>query len=133
MSPELLYPMVTEAIRKAETLKDLGAPGAAAAFLDVSLLEEKIAETLPPTDPEGAVARRGAVRAALSAGEFGRARQLVERYLTDAEIDEALRSNLVDMSREAGLEIEALMPPSTTEDPVIRLRLATEEMLNLIE
>lgn len=133
MSPELLYPMVTEAIRKAETLKDLGAPGAAAAFLDVSLLEEKIAETLPPTDPEGAVARRGAVRAALSAGEFGRARQLVERYLTDAEIDEALRSNLVDMSREAGLESEALMPPSTTEDPVIRLRLATEEMLNLIE
>ena len=63
---ELLYPLITEAIRRAETLEDLRAPGAHSAYLDVSLLEERITEFLPACDPEGALARRGAVRAALA-------------------------------------------------------------------
>lgn len=95
---ELLYPMVTEAIRRAETLEDLGAPGAPAAYLDVSLLEEKIAEALPASDPEGAVARRGAVRAALAARDPSRVRGLVDRFLAEAEADTSLKRELRDLA-----------------------------------
>ncbi len=83
MSIETLYPLVTEAIRRAEALEDLGDPQAPAAQLEVSLLEERIAETLPASDPEGALARRGAVRAALAAKDLNRARRLTARFLEE--------------------------------------------------
>ncbi len=73
MNLETLYPLVTEAIRRAEVLDELGAPGAQHAYLDVSLLEERIANLLPVSDAEGAIARRGAVSAAIAAHEFRRA------------------------------------------------------------
>jgi len=101
MTAEQLYPLVTEAIRRAETLDDLKAPGTSAAYLDVSLLEEKISESLPASDPEGAIARRGAVRAALSARDLGRAKQLAERFLAEDEVDAELREELLQLSREA--------------------------------
>lgn len=110
MSAELFYPLVTEAIRRAETLEDLGAPGTPAAFLDVSLLEEKIAETLPASDPEGALARRGAVRAALAARDLGRARQLAERFLAEAGIDAESREELLRLSKQAERSSAARFP-----------------------
>lgn len=110
MSVDLLYPLVTEAIRRAETLEDLDAPGTSAAFLDVSLLEEKIAETLPASEPEGALARRGAVRAALSAGELGRARLLVERFLAETDIDTELRNALQELATQAERSSAARFP-----------------------
>src|SRR4029078_3347142 len=79
MTLDFLYPLITEAIRRAETLEDLRGPGARSAHLDVALLEEEIAEVLPASDPEGALARRGAVRAALAAREIARAQQLAAR------------------------------------------------------
>jgi len=85
MSVEILYPLVTEAIRRAETFRDLGNPGARDAHLEVSLLEEKIAESLPVSDPEGALARRGAVRAALAAGDLTRAGRLTARFLEERD------------------------------------------------
>lgn len=90
MTVEDLYPLVSEAILRAETLEDLQAPGARAAYQDVSLLEEKVADALPVADPEGALARRGAVRAALTARDFARARQLAERFLAEAGNDAEL-------------------------------------------
>jgi hypothetical protein len=77
-----LYERVTEAILRAETLEDQG-PSAEmrAAYLTVSFLEEEIAEATPPAGPEGVIARRGAVRAALKAGVPVRARDLAELYL----------------------------------------------------
>lgn len=101
MNAELYYPLVTEAIRRAEILEDLKAPGTAAAYLDVSLLEEKIAEGLPASDPEGAVARRGAVRAALSARDVGRARELTVRFLAEDDVDNELREELVSLWKKA--------------------------------
>jgi hypothetical protein len=94
MSIEFLYPLVTEAIRRAETLEDLRAPGVYTAYFDVSLLEEKVAEFLPASDPEGALARRGAVRAALAARELGRAQQLAERFLAEADANAELKAGL---------------------------------------
>lgn len=101
MSVELLYPLVTEAIRRAETLEDLQAPGARSAYLDVSLLEERIAELLPVSDPEGTLARRGAVRAALAARESARAQQLTERFLDEAGCDAELQADLLRLAEQA--------------------------------
>jgi len=110
MTAEELYPLVTEAIRRAETLEDLRAPGTAKAYLDVSLLEEKIAETLPASDPEGAIARRGAVRAAFSARDIERARELVGRYLAEAEVAGDLRDDLLELSKQAEKAYAARFP-----------------------
>lgn len=73
-----LYPRLTEAIRRAEALgTDLKAP---AAYLEVSKLEERIADLLPASNPEGLLARRGAIRAATAAGDTQRASALRARW-----------------------------------------------------
>ncbi len=106
---EGLYLLVTDAILRAEALEYLQAPGAAAAHLDVSLLEEEIARVVGAASFEGALARRGAVRAAVAARSFGRARELVERYAADMHVSDELRQDLrslVDQdSSEAGPDI----------------------------
>lgn len=107
MSIEVLYPLITEAIRRAETLEDLHAPGAVSAYLDLSLLEERAAEILPASDPEGALARRGAVRAALAAKELTRAQQLAERFLAEAGTDDDLRAELQGFAEQAERSIAA--------------------------
>lgn len=127
MSADLYYPLVTEAIRRAETLEDLRAPGTSAAYLDVSLLEEKIAETLPASDPEGAVARRGAVRAAVSAGDLERVRTLTERFLAEDEVDAELREELLDLARQAERSGAARFPHAVAKyglDEIRRLASA---------
>ncbi len=106
MNIEQLYPLVSEAIQRAETLEDLGAPGTCAAYLDVSLLEEKVAEFLPASDPEGALARRGAVRAALAARELTRAQQLAERFLAESAED----AELLKLSEQADHAVAARYP-----------------------
>jgi hypothetical protein len=110
MSLEILYPLVSEAIRRAETLDDLRAPGALSAYLDVSLLEEKVAEILPVSDPEGALARRGAVRAALAARELPRAQQLAERFLAEAGTDSELRDDLLQLLEQIERAVAARYP-----------------------
>jgi hypothetical protein len=100
MSLEFLYPLVTESIRRAEILEDLRAPGMHTAYSEVSLLEEKIAELLPASDPEGALARRGAVRAALAAREIERAQQLAERFLAESDADADLQAGLRSLFEE---------------------------------
>jgi hypothetical protein len=101
MSLDVLYLLVTEAILRAETLEDLRAPNAYKAYSDVSLLEEKVAEFLPASDPEGALARRGAVRAALAAREPLRAQQLARRFLAEADADAEFQAGLRSLCEEA--------------------------------
>ena len=101
MDIDALYPLVTEAIRRAEALEDSGAPDARGAFSEVSQLEEQIASFLPLCDYEGVVARRGAVRAAIKAHEFGRAQQRAARYLAEDELDNSLKADLADLRRQA--------------------------------
>lgn len=100
MDLDSLYLLVSEAILKAEALTDLGAPGASVASIDVSLLEERIAELVPAGTAEGAVARRGAVRAAIAANERRRAGALVERFSREADMGDQLRDELRDILRE---------------------------------
>ena len=69
MTLDELYPRVTEAILRAEQLEETGPEvEAAKAYLTVSFLEEEIAELVAANEDEGAIARRGAVRAAAKAG-----------------------------------------------------------------
>ena len=89
-----LYPLVTEAIRKAEVYEDIGAPGAMDAHRDVSLLEERVAKLLPASTTEGAIARRGAVRAAVAAHDFDRAAALTEGYCAETDSSELLKHEL---------------------------------------
>ena len=101
MDLETLYPLVTDAIRRAEVLDELHAPGARVAYLDVSILEEQIATLLPPSKPEGAIARRGAITAAISAQQYDRAQELVARFSDEQEIEAPLRSDLKKLRKEA--------------------------------
>jgi CheY-like chemotaxis protein len=100
MDIEMLYPLVSDAIKRAEVLQDLGAPGAREAYLDVSLLEERIADLIPAADQEGAIARRGAINAALSAHAFDRARSPLARYSAEPDAGTDLRAALAGLSRD---------------------------------
>lgn len=91
MHLETLYPLVTEAIRRAEQLDEVGDPGARQAYLDVSMLEELIASVLPQSDVEGAIARRGAVTAAKAAHEFRRAEDLEARFSAEGRAGDSIR------------------------------------------
>ena len=66
------------------------------AWEEVSVLEEGLAIALPISEPEGRIARRGAVRAALKAGDHARARLLTQRYLAE-EAPDSLRATLREM------------------------------------
>jgi len=91
MTLDELYERVTGAIVRAERIDEADAVARRRAFLSVSELEEEIAKRLPAGDPEGAVARRGAVRAAVNADEFLRAETLYWSYLDEGVPDELKR------------------------------------------
>lgn len=101
MTLENLYLLVSEAISRAEALEDLGLPSARSAYHDLSELEEQVAGLLPATDVEGAIARRGAVRAAIQADELSRAADLVTRFLADPAAPSALRGELESLVQAA--------------------------------
>jgi hypothetical protein len=73
---------VTSAIFRAERLAE-GSWEAQEAYREVSLLEEEIAGLVGPSEVEGAIAREGAFRAAIAAGEHLRALYLATRYLEE--------------------------------------------------
>lgn len=110
MNLDVLYPLVSEAIRRAEVLTDLGDPGARGAHAEVSRLEERITEILPASDPEGALARRGAVRAALSARNYERVRLLTARYLDEAKKAPELGHELTELAKAAEKQQTARFP-----------------------
>lgn len=100
MDIETLYTKVSEAIWRAEQMGDPNAPEAKAAFLEVSRLEEEIAKLLPVDNPEGMIARRGAVGAAISGGAEWRARALAERFSGEPGASDRLKRSLDDILRQ---------------------------------
>lgn len=103
MDVDSLNTLVTGAIWRAEQLEDRGVESAALAWKEVSLIEEELANALAVSEPEGRIARRGAVGAALSAGDYARAEALVMRYTSEdaapAELRDALREMLDEDAR----------------------------------
>jgi len=97
MTIDELYGKVSLAIFEAERLPDQRSREARDAFAEVSSLEEQIAGRLPVDDFEGMIARRGAVRAAVAAGEMERARRLTERYCAEPHANDGFRRSLNEM------------------------------------
>jgi hypothetical protein len=94
LSTDSLHSLVTAAIWRAEQLDELGLSSAPLAWGEVSSLEEKLAAILPVSQPEGRIARRGAVRAALKARDYARAEALAQGYLAEEDSPESLRGCL---------------------------------------
>ncbi len=94
MDSDTLNTLVSSAIWRAEQLETHAFHSSATAWTEVSSLEEELAKVLPPTGPEGRIARRGAVRAALKAGDYVRAQALAEGYLSDSSSPKSLKTEL---------------------------------------
>ena len=93
MDADTLNTLVTGAIWRAEQLEARGI-SPAQAWAEVSSLEEELAKALPVSGPEGRIARRGAVRAALKAGDYVRAQLLSDGYLADEASPKTLKTAL---------------------------------------
>lgn len=85
-SEDELDALVSIAIRRAEILDDMQSPAANEAWHEVMLYEERLAMITPPAEITGGVARVGAVRAALAAGQRLEAARLASRYLSEAPL-----------------------------------------------
>jgi hypothetical protein len=90
---DILNTLVTEAIWRAEELEALGIP-TSSAWKDVSAIEEKLAKAFPVSEGQGRIARRGAVRAALKAGDYDRAQALADAYIAEEAAPISLRTAL---------------------------------------
>jgi len=80
---EALNALVTSAIWRAQQLEAFGVGSASQAWAEVSSVEEELAKRFPISQGEGRIARRGAVRAALKAGDYTRAQELADCYANE--------------------------------------------------
>jgi ParB-like chromosome segregation protein Spo0J len=100
MSTDSLHSLVTAAIWRAEQLEEHGVSSSPLAWAEVSSLAEELANAIPISQPEGRIARRGAVRAALKAHNYARAYALTQQYLAEEDAPKALRSALREILEE---------------------------------
>jgi hypothetical protein len=100
MSTDSLHSLVTAAIWRAEQLEEHEISSAPLAWAEVASLEEQLAAALPASQPEGRIARRGAVRAALKARDYNRAQALAQRYLGEKDVPKNLRTALREILEE---------------------------------
>jgi len=97
---DTLNSLVTDAIWRAEELESRGIPSASVAWAEVSSLEEDLAKAHPVSEPEGRIARRGAVSAAIKAGNYTRAYALADGYLVEDNAPDSLRTELREILEE---------------------------------
>jgi isopropylmalate/homocitrate/citramalate synthase len=107
---ETLNSLVSSAIWRAEQLEDSGLETASSAWGEVSKWEEELANAIAAKEPEGRIARRGAVRAALKAGDHLRAQGLVQRYATGNGVPSTLRRELQGMLKENAKQLAEQFP-----------------------
>ena len=93
-----LYSLVSLAIHRAGAAEGTAAE---AAHLEVSCLEEEIAELLTASDKQGAIARRGVLTAAIAARQYMRAVAMADAYLAEQGFSEALRAKLLALRETA--------------------------------
>jgi hypothetical protein len=97
---DALNTLVSGAIWRAEQLEAHGIRSASQAWAEVSSLEEELAKALPVADSEGRIARRGAVRAALKAGDYARAHALADGYFAEEAVPRSLKAALRKILKE---------------------------------
>ena len=94
METDELNTLVTDAIWRAQELEAVDISAAPGAWAEVSVIEEELAKAFPVSDVEGKIARRGAVRAALKAGDYARAHALAEAYLAEEGAPTSFKASL---------------------------------------
>ena len=94
METDALNTLVSGAIWRAEQLEAHGIRPASQAWAEVSSVEAELAKALSVAESEGRIARRGAVRAALKAGDYARAHALAESYLAEEAAPKSLKAAL---------------------------------------
>jgi hypothetical protein len=94
MELDELNTLVTDAIWRAEHLEGQDSGAELQAWLEVSSIEEQLATAFPASECQGGIARRGAVCAALKAGDLARARLLAETYFSEPAAPESLKAEL---------------------------------------
>jgi hypothetical protein len=104
---DILNTLVTEAIWRAEELEALGIRPASSAWKEVSKIEEQLAQAFPLSEAQGRIARRGAVDAALKAGDYDRAQALTDAYLADESAPASLKAGLHEILDEADQAISS--------------------------
>jgi hypothetical protein len=97
---DILNILVTDAIWRAEELESRDTRAASQAWMEVSSVEEELAKVLPASEPQGRIARRGAVRAALKAGDQTRAHSLADSYFAEEAAPESLKAALREILEE---------------------------------
>lgn len=107
MANEALNALVTSAIWRAQQLETLGIWSASQAWAEVSSVEEELAKTYSTSQGEGRIARRGAVRASLKAGDYARAQELSDLYSNEDGVTKALKSALREMLAEDARAMES--------------------------
>ncbi len=75
--------LVSVALRRAEILDEIDAPGAGEVWREVMEYEKRLAALTSPAEITGGIARVGAVAAALAAGERLLAQRLSAQYLAE--------------------------------------------------
>jgi hypothetical protein len=91
---DTLNTLVSGAIWRAEQLEAHVIRPVSQAWAEVSSIEEELARALPVSESEGRIARRGAVRAALKAGDYARAHALAEGYVAEETAPRSLKAAL---------------------------------------
>jgi hypothetical protein len=100
MEVDTLNALVTGAIWRAEELEGRGIRSASLAWAEVSTIEEDLAKAHSVSEVQGRIARRGAVTAALKAGDYTRAYALVDSYLAEENAPESLKTELREILEE---------------------------------
>ena len=111
MDSDILNPLVTSAIWRAEQLDELAAGTAPLAWSEVSTLEGQLVVLLAVCTQEGRLARRGAVRAALKAHDYSRAEELARRYASEDGTPDSLRAAIEEMFQQDARKLGVTFPP----------------------
>ena len=111
--------LVSIAIQRAELLEDARLPGAADAWREVMECEKQLSAITDAAGIPGGIARVGAVRAALAAGDVEAARRLGEAYLAEPHFPEerktAIHGAIEDRESRRARRYRALAKHGTLE------------------
>jgi hypothetical protein len=113
MNVDDLNTLVSEAVRRAELLQDLGSPSARLAWTELSILEQQLAKLHAPTTAEGAFSRRGAVHAALMAHDTPAAERLAQQYCAEPEMYPELEASIKALIEQERRAFEQRFPWAT--------------------
>jgi hypothetical protein len=106
--------LVSSAIYRAERFNDMESPAAMDAWCDVMTYEEQLAELTEAGTVAGRVARVGAVRAAIYAGQFQDAQRLAGIYLGDPTLPSDVREAIGRTLAEAEADGQGVQDNATS-------------------